>query len=137
MEKLRLSNKIGGCQVGPRKPVPLWVDGTMACHLGSFGGCWPPVVLLPCRGSILGGSSGEGSQHDLLSTDRDLSHSPSTQELVSYKNTRNWRGADPGTDASSRPVLAILDCTIIAPQKFPGVPQDVKQQHKINTFFND
>lgn len=57
------------------------------------------------RGPVLESLSGEGG------------HSPSAQDSVSYKSTRHRRGAS-GTEASSRPVLAVLDCTIIALQTF-------------------
>lgn len=55
---------------------------------------------------------------------------PPPQDLVSYKNIRHQLGADSGTETSSCSVLVVLDCTIIAPQKFPNAPQDVKLWHQ-------
>lgn len=76
------------------------------------------------RGPVLESLSGEGG------------HSPSAQDSVSYKSTRHRRGAS-GTEASSRPVLAVLDCTIIALQTFLMGHKMPSSDSKINTFFND
>lgn len=77
--------------------------------------CWALLAQAPVSAGSILAQGGVGASLSALGSG-DMNHEPShpPQDLVSYKNIQNWHGADSGTEACSCPVLAVLDCTIIA-----------------------
>lgn len=125
MGKLRLAvRKLGNAERGPGGqclPEPGWARPGTSCSLST--------------GPLREGSCGDGVRHHGPQTPGPEPR-PSTRDWVGPKNTRTWRGTDPGRAVSSRPAPAAAAGTVLAPSR-PRAPRMSGGSTKINDLFND